>query len=322
GIPKVGPNLKANPEMVELIKLAGFDVVCLANNHVLDHGEQGLCETLEICKNNNIDTVGAGLTLQEARKALYQNIKGQTVAIINFAENEFCNATLHRGGANPMDLVDNVHQIQEAREKADIVVAVVHGGHEFFSYPSPRMIKEYRFYIEQGADAVVAHHPHCIGPYEFHQGKPIVYSLGNFLFPSTTSFKGWFEGFCIFLNFEQDAQPTLEILPYRQCENGKLGLRSLDQEEKQQFERKMANLCSILKYPDALSEKWDNYIATQELSCLGHLAMLGRWPMALLRRQPWLSRFLNQKRLRILLNIIQCEAHRDVSAAVLKRKIN
>ena len=115
-IPKVGPHFKASPELIKLVKQAGFDIACLANNYIYDQGIQGLKDTLHVCKQNGIATVGAGLNLEQAKQTLYRKVKGRTVAIVNFAENEFCNASLKRGGANPMDLIDNVHQIQDAKK--------------------------------------------------------------------------------------------------------------------------------------------------------------------------------------------------------------
>src|SRR5690606_22347516 len=95
---------------------------------------------------------------------------------------------------NPIDIIDNVKQINEARGIADYVFVIVHGGHEFFNLPSPRMQKLYRFYAEQGADIVIGHHTHCIGGYETYKGVPIYYSLGNFLFTKQNPYEDWYLG--------------------------------------------------------------------------------------------------------------------------------
>ena len=63
---------------------------------------------------------------------------------------------------------------------------IVHGGHECYNLPSPRMQKQYLFYADQGADIVVGHHTHCISGYEVYKGVPIYYSLGNFCLPRIT----------------------------------------------------------------------------------------------------------------------------------------
>lgn len=321
-IKKVGPNLKARPEIVELIKQAGFDVACLANNHIWDYDEKGLRDTLDVCHQNGIATVGAGLSLQDATKAFYRNVKGMTVAIVNFSENEFSNASPVRGGANPMDIIDNLRQIQNARMTADIVLVIVHGGHEYYQYPSPRIVKQYRFYVENGADAVVAHHSHCIGPYEMYKGKPIVYSLGNFFFPANTAPQSWHEGFLAQLTFRSPKPPVLRIIPYQQCHNNENIVRSLKSDELIDLERKITALCSVLNDPAKLDRKWNIFVDSEYLSCLGQLSMIGRWRRALLRRQPWLIKLLNKHKLRVMQNHISCEAHRDLSKAVLKKYLD
>lgn len=79
-----------------------------------------------------IDTVGAGKNLKEASKVFYKQIGDQLLAVINCCEHEFSIATEHEAGANPLNLIQQYYQIKEAREKADNVLVIVHGGHEHF----------------------------------------------------------------------------------------------------------------------------------------------------------------------------------------------
>src|SRR5690606_25591800 len=123
------------------------DLVTLANNHILDYNNEGVLDTVEFCKKNKLETVGAGSDLINASKTFYLNIKKRTIAIINFAENEWASASKNSAGANPMDIVDNVTQIKEAKSNSDFVFVIVHGGHEYYNLPSPRMKKQYRFYV-------------------------------------------------------------------------------------------------------------------------------------------------------------------------------
>src|SRR5690606_34911013 len=116
------------------------------------------------------------------------------IAIINIAENEWASATDTSAGANGMDLIDDVKSIQEAKSQSDFVLVIVHGGHEYYNLPSLRMQKQYRFYIDNGADLVVGHHSHCISGMETYKNKKIYYSLGNFLFTKPSVFKGWYNG--------------------------------------------------------------------------------------------------------------------------------
>jgi len=85
---KTGPHLKSDKRStLDVLKALNIDIVTLANNHVLDYDEQGVAETLEFCKENNIKTVGAGMNLKEASQTLYIDSDEGKIAIVNFAEN-------------------------------------------------------------------------------------------------------------------------------------------------------------------------------------------------------------------------------------------
>jgi len=207
---KFGPNLKAYRESVmAVLKVLNVHIATLANNHLTDYAEQGVADTLAFCKEHDIMTVGGGMNLNEAAQTLYLNSPEGKIAIVNFAENEWTPATPTSAGFNPMDIIDNTRQIKEAKNNADYVIVIIHGGHEYYNLPSPRMVKQYRFYAEQGADVIVGHHTHCISGNEVYNGIPIYYSLGNFLFTHKSTNEDWYIG------------TTLEII----IKDGKIGTK-------------------------------------------------------------------------------------------------
>ena len=159
-IVKTGPHLYCRENALEALKQTGFRCVTLANNHFRDQGEQGVVCTLEACKQRGLDTVGGGLTLNEAQQILYKSIGSKTVAVINFCENEWSIASESYGGSAPLNPIQNFYQIKEAKEKADYVLVIVHGGIELYNLPTPRMQETYRFFIDAGADAMINHHQH------------------------------------------------------------------------------------------------------------------------------------------------------------------
>jgi len=115
-IKKTGPNLISNPKCVEGIKFGGFDVVSLANNHILDQDEKGLRDTLQICEESGLKTVGAGENLAEAVRPLFVTVKNKKIAILNFAEHEFSIATTNTAGAAPLNPIKNYYQILGQKE--------------------------------------------------------------------------------------------------------------------------------------------------------------------------------------------------------------
>ena len=132
--------------------------------------------------------------MSDASKYITLEKDGLKIAIINFCENEWSIAEAGSPGANPMDIIDNASQIKSAKESHDKVIVIVHGGHEYYNLPSPRMQKQYHFYADQGADIFVGHHTHCISGNEVYKGVPIYYSLGNFLFTMNNSNNEWYTG--------------------------------------------------------------------------------------------------------------------------------
>lgn len=138
-IPKCGPSLKAGAVWASCLKNAGFDLATLSNNHVMDYGEKGLNDTLLECQKAGLGTVGVGHCLKESRKTYYLETDGVKLGVVNFSENEFASASWDKPGTHPMDIVENCHAIRDAKEEADKVIVIIHGGHEHWSYPSPRM---------------------------------------------------------------------------------------------------------------------------------------------------------------------------------------
>ena len=215
-IEKYGPNIQCTEKGMEAVKWAGFDCVTLANNHFLDFGEGGVNHTLEACKKYGIDSVGGGLDLHEASQILYKKIDGKTLAVVNCCEHEFSIATETTAGSNPLNPIKQYYAILEAKKNADFILVIVHGGHEHYQLPSPRMQETYRFFIDAGADAVVNHHQHCYSGYEMYKEKPIFYGLGNFCFDKPNYFEGlWEYGYMVKLQFAKSI--SFDIIPYKQC---------------------------------------------------------------------------------------------------------
>src|SRR5690554_782413 len=260
-INKTGPNIKSHRESTKnVLKALEVDVVTLANNHVLDYDEQGVIDTLEFCRENEIQTVGAGKDLEEASKILYVETKEGKIAIVNFAENEWTSATFNSAGSNPMCLINNFKQIKEAKQNADFVITIAHGGHEHYQYPSPDMKKRYRFYAEIGSDAVIAHHTHCIGGFEVYNEVPICYSLGNFLFPKDKSMSdSWYTGLIAELEIEKSKRIKLNLLPIR-LDKASNNLTLLEDNEKNNILNELTQINQVIAEPIVLQRKWDDYV--------------------------------------------------------------
>ena len=305
-IEKYGPNLRCSQKGVEALVYAGFDCVTLANNHFRDYGDPGVKETIDVFEARGIDHVGGGMNLEEASRVFYKEIAGQRVAIINCCEHEFSIATEEMGGSNPLDLVRQFRDIQEAKNNADFVVIIVHGGHEHFPLPSPRMVESYRFFVDVGADVVVNHHQHCYSGYEIYNGKPIFYGLGNFCFDDLSNRSvNWTEGFFVTIDFSDSIQFTLH--PYRQCAD-KPEIVLLPEHS---FDERLNELNSIIADPVRLRDAIDKYYAdcASVYSCIFE-PFFNRYGIAA-RIHGFLPSFISRKRKLAAKNYVCCEAHRD-----------
>ena len=181
-ISKTGANFRSDPALADHIKSLGFDVLTLANNHIADYGKAGILDTMRALESASILHCGAGLTHEDASTPVYVSVKGRTLAILSFADGEFAEPTANGPGAARLDLFANQRQIETAQKNADVVVVCVHSGNEYQVIPSPRVRQNFHRLAEAGADAVIGHHPHIPLTYEIHEGVPVCYSLGNFLF--------------------------------------------------------------------------------------------------------------------------------------------
>src|SRR5690554_6089156 len=259
-IHKTGPHLKSQKESSQnVLKDLDVDIVTLANNHVLDYDEEGVADTLDFCHENKIRTVGAGNNLEEASKTLYFDSAEGKIAIVNFAENEWSSATEKTAGANPMDIIDNAKQIKEAKQSADYVFVIVHGGHEYYNLPSPRMQKQYRFYAEQGADIIIGHHTHCISGYEVYNNVPIYYSLGNFLFTNNSIYNDWYTGLILEIKIINGVLTTYLHPIKQEKETFKLNFHS----QKNIIIDRILSYNEIISDSDKLLAEWNNYIKSK-----------------------------------------------------------
>lgn len=216
-IKKAGPPHGYDKAYIAYLQALRADAVTLANNHTGDYGPDALRETLALLDQNGMAHAGAGETVFDAYQAAHLRHNGTTVAILSVCEHEFGLADEHTPGSaayNPRLLLK---QIAAEKEQASFVVVVFHGGNEFNPLPSPDTVERYRLVIDMGADAVIAGHTHCPQGYETYNGKPIIYSMGNFLFKSgrpREASDAWHYGYFTMLNLEKSGV-SFEVIPYR-----------------------------------------------------------------------------------------------------------
>lgn len=324
GISKTGPVLSTSPDAMKIVREMGFDCVTLANNHIRDLGGQGIENALEVAQQNGIETVGAARTKEAAQRPLYIEIDGVKLAIINFCENEF--STLARPNepqANGYNLVDVFYQIKEAKSLADFVLLIVHAGHEEYPLPSPRMKRDFRLFVDAGANAVVCHHAHCYTGYEVYHEAPIFYGLGNFVFEGDSSeLSIWNYGYMLELSLTKEngqISPSFVLHPYKQGVKGDpVLLHNLGKEEAVEFAQEIEKKNGIIADDEELTKAFAMLVKRNRLRKHILSPYRGRIAQALNARG-LLPSFISRKKELLLMNVLRCEAHRDTVSSNLEQ---
>lgn len=182
---------RANPERVAVLQELGVDIVKLANNHVYDYGRQALLDTFDTLDNAGIAYMGAGRNLEEATAPVYMELDGKRVAFVSASRAEKYKMTPQATEDSPgilrcYDTALFLETIKEARENADFVLAYVHWGTEYSYELEEVQLTTGKEYLDAGADVVIGAHSHCLQGMEYYDGKPIIYSLGNYWFNEKT----------------------------------------------------------------------------------------------------------------------------------------
>ena len=181
---------RVDPKYVSVLPELGTDIVTLANNHMLDFGRGPLTETLTALDGAGILHVGAGQNLQAASALKTIDVGGWTIGFLGatrvIPEHSWTASKSNSGLFTTYDPTKLVTEIQEAKKTCDYVVVYVHWGVERNTEPEDYQKSLARQYIDAGADAIIGAHPHVLQGIEYYQGKPIFYSLGNFIFANRT----------------------------------------------------------------------------------------------------------------------------------------
>lgn len=188
---------RAHPRVLPVLK-THFDGVTLANNHSGDFGRAAFAQMLGLLRQAGLAQAGGGLNLGQAHTPWMVERQGLRIALLSY--NEFMprsfEADHNAPGVAWSEDEQVVHDIRQARQvhRADLVIPIMHWGWENELVANARQRQLARLMIEAGADAVIGGHPHVTQDIEHIQGKPVIYSVGNFVMKETDNAnqrRGW-----------------------------------------------------------------------------------------------------------------------------------
>lgn len=176
-------------DRLHIMNEMGIDIVTMANNHILDFGPEGITDSIAALNEAGIKYVGVGENLEEAKKLEIIEVGGRKIGFLGtsrvYMAADWAAGANHPGVFSTYDPTLPIEEIKKADELVDYLVVYVHWGVERETTPKDYQRTMGKQYIDAGADAVIGSHPHVLQPLEYYNEKPIMYSLGNFVFGSS-----------------------------------------------------------------------------------------------------------------------------------------
>ncbi len=186
GIPINKPYcFRGEPEYLEGVYRAGFNVFNIANNHTIDWGKKGFLNTMRNIERTGGYYTGGGRFQKEAEEPLIISHGGITIAIfgaVDLFDPEVVKALKYRPGPYCLDAKSLERYIKFIRPLVDYIILTIHWGKEYEPFPEQKQVELAHKLVDAGVDIIIGHHPHVLQGIEIYKNKIILYSLGNFVF--------------------------------------------------------------------------------------------------------------------------------------------
>ena len=176
----VSEEMRGRPEYAAGLARAGFNVMTVANNHALHHGEEAFRDTCELLRKSGIAPVGVAQDVDKSNVWRFEK-NGVKVAVLGYS----VRPEKYRPGIRAYAYGNEAALLEQVRELAvdnTTVVVSIHWGEEYLHTPSPSQVDLGHRLVDAGASIVVGHHPHVLQGVERYKTGWIAYSLGNFAF--------------------------------------------------------------------------------------------------------------------------------------------
>lgn len=308
-IHKSGPNICQNTLSPEWLELHGINAISLANNHTMDFGKHGLEATRSSFHTATI--MGAGSWDEAYRIHTFKTKDGFTIGIICCTQCEFGTLTEHTAEVGcTWAFSPDFERCLMGGVNCDFLIVMMHGGIEYMDHPLPEWRETYRKWIDIGADAVIASHPHVPQGWESYKGKPICYSLGNFCFQKRGKTRPhWNESLCCILNVTEPHQVTFEMRPVIYNPD----TLYISDDKSQKTAQHLLQLNDVLKNNDVYIQYVDKFcqkLKPHYMNLFSRSGMVTGINMGLIKGvAEWIKSGGKFKKEHAL-NNIQCESHR------------
>lgn len=203
----------AEPGSLDILRLGNIRGVTLANNHSSDFGETALLNTMTVLNEKGIHYTGAGIDAESAHLPVLLKINGISMAIFGYTNLGYPETYAQKSSPGiaraQLDLIRR--DILKFRGFNDVIIISMHWGDEYSHFPSGDQVELAHAIIDSGADAIIGHHSHIYQGIEIYKEKPVIYSLGNFLFGSIN--EDIKDNIVVALRFIEKRLSSLEVYP-------------------------------------------------------------------------------------------------------------
>lgn len=312
------PDLHAPAETINGIKCLNPSLVTLANNHILDQNIQGLDSTLELLRQNGIDSIGAGKDLAEAAKPYIFSDGNKKIGVYACAEHEFSIAGDETPGANPFDPLNSLDHISELKMWCDYVIVLHHGGLQGYRYPTPQLQKVCRKMCDKGADLVICQHSHCIGCEENYKSSKIIYGQGNFILDQT-DLESWKTGLLLSLQFDDNGY----YVQYYPVVKKKNTVRLASKDESDSIIGAFYERSKQIKEKGFVNKLFSEYCGLCESKYLLVIFGVSGLLKRIINRTTrcfFLKKWYGRKARMMVLDYIICESHQEVLQRIMRNK--
>jgi poly-gamma-glutamate capsule biosynthesis protein CapA/YwtB (metallophosphatase superfamily) len=221
-LPGKGICFRARPEMSQKLQDSGFDVLSVANNHAVDYDTDAFLDTLELLRSSQIQPVGGGQNIDEARRPVIIEKNGLKVGFLAYTifADIYYDARYRRtfratetvSGVAPLEQELILEDLAELRPQVDVAIVSLHWGTEYSKSPQTAQRELGQALIDGGADLIIGHHPHIIQGFERYKDGLIAYSLGNFIFDQNQHVFTR-QGLILDLNLTREGLQDLQVWP-------------------------------------------------------------------------------------------------------------
>lgn len=315
-INKFGPCLSCSSDCIKGIKNLDPSLLLLSNNHIFDYGIDGIKSTIDILNRNNIPFTGIINNNKDLNNGYIFEKDNIKVGIYNVCDREFSAATNDRIGASYLSIKKNYLEIKKLKNECNYLIIIYHGGKEYYQYPTPELKELSEYFVEIGGDIVICQHSHCIGCEEKYKNGTIIYGQGNFIFNYDNANSLEKNSLIIDIKFTSKNY-NIKYIPIQKSNN------LIDISKNNDIIKEFNIRNKEIKDSVILKKNFDNFSSSMlnnYLSILSKCTLFKRLINKFFIKNYYTKRYSKKDLIKIL-NIVECDAHREVLINSLKMNI-